>query len=111
METLYKGNKMNNKDISNKHKRDMERTRSLNELRQVKTYGYRQKHPTRMLNPTKEHRRKLNHHDIIYTTASIMTPVEWLAANASKLEELSETRKMEGYASYYVEALRDHKVL
>ena len=86
----------------------MSKSRTMNELRQTKDTYYR---VPRMLNPTKEHRRKLNHHDIIYTTASIMTPVEWLAANASKLEELSETRKMEGYASYYVEALRDHKVL
>ena len=104
---------MNQKDISNKHKRDIERTRSLNELRQVKTYGYREKHPTRMLNPSKEHRKKLNHHEIIHTSASIMTPEEWLAANASRLEEgyLTEIHMMEEYASYYVEALRDHKVL
>ena len=50
METLYKGNKMNNKDMSDKHKRDQLKTRTLNELRQVKTFGYRQKHPTRTKN-------------------------------------------------------------
>ena len=100
METLYKGDKMNNKDMSDKHKRDVERTRTLNELRQVKTFGYRQKHPTR----TKNIKRELNHHDIIYSNSDIQTPSEWLSANTS-MESEPVTRSMEAYATYYVNRL------
>ena len=45
---------MSNKDMSDKHKRDQLKTRTLNELRQVKTFGYRQKHPTRAKNMKRE---------------------------------------------------------
>ena len=100
METLYKGDKMSNKDMSDKHKRDQLKTRTLNELRQVKTFGYRQKHPTRAKNT----KRELNHHDIIYSNSDIKTPSEWLAANTS-MESEPVTRSMEAYATYYVSRL------
>ena len=106
METLYKGDKMNNKDMSDKHKRDVERTRTLNELRQVKTFGYRQKHPTR----TKNIKRELNHHDIIYSNSDIQTPSEWLAANTA-YESEPVTRSMEAYATYYVNRLIELKLI
>ena len=107
METLYKGNKMSNKDISDKHKRDVERTRTMNELRQVKTFGYRQKHPTR----AKNMKRELNHHDIIYSNSDIQTPVEWLSANSISGIDQTVPRCMEGYAAYYVDKLIELKLI
>ena len=97
---------MSNKDISDKHKRDQLKTRTMNELRQVKTFGYRQKHPTR----TKNIKKELNHHDIIYSNSDIMTPSEWLSANTSYVSE-PVTRSMEAYATYYVNRLIELKLI
>ena len=103
---MAKENKMNNKDMSDKHKRDQVKTRTLNELRQVKTFGYRQKHPTRAKNT----KRELNHHDIIYSNSDIKTPSEWLSANTS-LQSEPVTRSMEAYATYYVNRLIELKLI
>ena len=97
---------MSNKDISDKHKRDQLKTRTMNELRQVKTFGYRQKHPTRAKNT----KRELNHHDIIYSNSDIQTPSEWLAAN-TLMESEPVTRFMEAYATYYVNRLTELKLI
>ena len=97
---------MSNKDISDKHKRDQLNTRTMNELRQVKTFGYRQKHPTRAKNT----KRELNHHDIIYSNSDIKTPSEWLSANTSYVSE-PVTRSMEAYATYYVNRLIELKLI
>ena len=97
---------MSNKDISDKHKRDQLKTRTMNELRQVKTFGYRQKHPTR----AKNMKRELNHHDIIYSNSDIKTPSEWLAANTA-YESEPATRSMEAYATYYVNRLIELKLI
>lgn len=98
---------MSNKDISDKHKRDQIKTRTMNELRQVKTFGYRQKHPTRAKNMDRE----LNHHTIIYSNSDIQTPVEWLAANSISGIDQTVTRSMEDYAAYYANKLIELKLI
>jgi hypothetical protein len=83
---------------------------NLNALRQVKTYGYRHNKRT-MLNPNAmKPSGSMDHHSIIYSRKDIMTPVEWLAANDKNRLEPA-TRNMEGYAIYYIEKLKDLKVL
>lgn len=91
MEALYQGDTMS-------------KSRTMNELRQTKDAYYR---VPRMLNPSKEYSKQLNHHNTIYSNSDIKTPVEWLAANDME----SETRNMEGYAGYYVDQLIKMKLL
>lgn len=68
--------------------------RSLNEIRQCKTYGYR--------NPeSKEPRIRIDHNQV-KSQGHILAPVEWLAANQNNHWE-GTTEMMCLYAEYYAD--------
>ena len=68
--------------------------RSLNEIRQCKTYGYR--------NPeSKEPRIRIDHNQV-KSQGHILAPVEWLAANQNNQWE-GTTEMMCLYAEYYAD--------
>ena len=68
--------------------------RSLNEIRQCKTYGYR--------NPESKEPSSIIDHAQVKSQSDIMSPVEWLAANQNNRWE-GTTEMMCLYAEYYAD--------
>ena len=68
--------------------------RSLNEIRQCKTYGYR--------NPESYKPNVRIDHNQVKSQGRILAPVEWLAANQNNQWE-GTTEMMYAYAEYYAD--------
>ena len=68
--------------------------RSLNEIRQCKTYGYR--------NPESDKPRIRIDHNRVKSLGHVLAPVEWLAANQNNHWE-GTTEMMCLYAEYYAD--------
>ncbi len=68
--------------------------RSLNEIRQCKTYGYR--------NPESDKPRISIDHEQVKSLGHVLAPVEWLAANQNNQWE-GTTEMMYAYAEYYTD--------
>jgi len=68
--------------------------RSLNEIRQCKTYGYR--------NPESDKPNVSIDHEQVKSLGHVLAPVEWLAANQNNHWE-GTTEMMCMYAEYYAD--------